>query len=119
MAKTCGGDIKLLRHLILKAFQDDRKNLFTKAYQAAFKGETLTHYAYSSISSHYLQLTLYQHDYGYVACLMRDVTHMQIYEGALNSMVLAYREVYFLHLSDNYCRMIYPDANGLMERGSF
>jgi PAS domain S-box-containing protein len=119
MAKTCGGDRKLLRHLILKAFQDDQKDLFTKAFQAAFNGETLTHYAYSSISSHYLQLTLYQHEYGYVACLMRDVTHMQIHEGALNSMVLAYREVYFLHLRDNYCRMIYPDANGLMERGNY
>lgn len=119
MAKTCGGDVKLLRHLILKAFRDDQKELFTKAYQSAFRGETLTHYAYSSISSHYLQLTLYQHEYGYVACLMRDVTHMQIHEGALNSMVLAYREVYFLHLRDNYCRMIYPDANGLMERGNY
>lgn len=119
MAKTCGGDIKLLRHLIRKAFKDDQKDLFTKAYQAAFMGETLTHYVYSSISSHYLQLTLYQHEYGYVACLMRDVTHMQIHEGALNSMVLAYREVYFLHLRDNYCRMIYPDANGLMERGNY
>ena len=119
MAKTCGGDVRLLRHLILRAFRDDQKELFTKAYQAAYKGETLTHYVYSSVSSHYLQLTLYQHEYGYAACLMRDVTHMQIHEGALNSMVLAYREVYFLHLKDNYCRMIYPDANGLMERGNY
>ena len=40
MAKTCGGDVKLLRHLILKAFRDDQKELFTKAYQSAFRGET-------------------------------------------------------------------------------
>ena len=93
--------------------------LLTKAYQAAFLGETLNHYAYSSVSGHYLQLTLYQYEYGYVACLIRDVTHMQIHEGALNSMVLSYREVYFLHLKDNYCRMIYPDENRMMERGNY
>ena len=119
MEKSCGSDIKRLRRLIMKAFGDDRKELMAKAYQAAFQGETLTHYAYSSVSSHYLQLTLYQHEYGYAACIMRDVTHMQIHEGALNSMLLAYREVYFLHLKDNYCRMIYPDANGMMERGNY
>ncbi len=119
MEKNCGGDRAQLRHLILKVFGDDRKVLLAKAYQAAFLGETVTHYAYSSISSHYLQLTLYQHRYGYVACLMRDVTHMQIHEGALNSMLLAYREVYFIHLRDNYCRMIYPDASGIMERGNY
>ena len=44
---------------------------------------------------------------------------MHIHEGALNSMVLSYREVYFLHLKDNYCRMIYPDENHMMERGNY
>ena len=34
-------------------------------------------------------------------------------------MVLSYREVYFLHLKDNYCRMIYPDENHMMERGNY
>ncbi len=119
MEKVCGDDKQRLRHLILKAFGDNQKELLTKAYQAAFLGETLNHYAYSSVSGHYLQLTLYQYEYGYVACLIRDVTHMQIHEGALNSMVLSYREVYFLHLKDNYCRMIYPDENRMMERGNY
>lgn len=119
MEKVCGDDKQRLRHLILKTFGDNQKELLAKAYQAAFLGETLNHYAYSSISGHYLQLTLYQYEYGYVACLMRDVTHMQIHEGALNSMVLSYREVYFLHLKDNYCRMIYPDENRMMERGNY
>ncbi len=119
MEKTCGGDSRRLRQLILKAFGDDQAELLSKAYQAAFRGETLNHYAYSSVTGRYLQLMLYQHKYGYVACLLRDVTHMHIHEGALNSMVLAYREVYFLHLKDNYVRMIYPDANGIMERGNY
>jgi len=44
---------------------------------------------------------------------------MHIHENALNSMVLSYREIYFLHLKDNYCRMIYPDESHLMERGNY
>lgn len=119
MSRLCNGDTNRLRHLILKIFGDNWDELLSKAYQAAFLGETVHHYAYSSVSSHYLQLTLYQYEYGYVACLVRDVTHMRIHEGALNSMVLSYREVYFLHLKDNYCRMIYPDENHLMERGNY
>ncbi len=119
MSQLCNGDTNRLRHLILKIFGDNWEELLSKAYQAAFSGETVNHYAYSSVSSHYLQLTLYQYEYGYVACLVRDVTHMHIHEGALNSMVLSYREVYFLHLKDNYCRMIYPDENHMMERGNY
>lgn len=119
MGKLCDGDINRLRHLILKVFGDNQEDLLAKAYQAAFLGETLNHYAYSSVTGHYLQLTLYQYEYGYVACLLRDVTHMQVHEDALNSMVMLYREVYFLHLRDNYCRMIYPDENHLMERGNY
>ncbi len=119
MERMCGSDISRLRYLILKAFGDDHGELLHKAYRAAFLGEMLNHYAYSSISSHYLQMTLYQYEYGYVACLLRDVTHMQLYEGAFSSMVLAYREVYYLQLQDNYCRMLYPDENLIMERGNY
>lgn len=119
MERMCGGDLRFIRSLILKAFKNDFKNLLRKAYQAAFLGETVEHFAYSSVSGHYLQLTLFQHDYGYVACLLRDVTHRQLYEGAFNSMVLTYREVYHLHLQDNYCRMIYPDQTSVTERGNY
>lgn len=119
MERMCGSDIKRIRHLILKAFGDDTKELMQKAYQAAFLGDMLNHYAYSAISNHYLQMTLYQYEFGYVACLLRDVTHMQVYEDAFGSMVLAYREVYFLHLQDNYCRMLYPDEALVMERGNY
>ena len=119
MERMCGNDLNYIRHLILKAFGDDNGELLQKAYQAAFLGETLNHYVYSSISSHYLQLTLFQYEYGYVACLLRDVTHMQLYEGAFNSMVLAYREVYHLNLQNNYCRMVYPDQTLITERGNY
>lgn len=119
MEKMCGSDIKRIRYLILKAFGHDNKELLQKAYQAAFLGERLEHYVYSSISSHYLQITLFQYEYGYAACLLRDVTHIQLYEGAFNSMVRTYREVYYLHLQDNYCRMIYPDQAQVTERGNY
>ena len=119
MERMCGSDVKRIRHLILKAFEGNRGELLQKSYQAAFLGERLTLYVYSSVSSHHLQLTLYQYEYGYAACLLRDVTHMQLYEGAFNSMVQAYREIYFLHLQDRYCRMIYPDQGLLTERGNY
>ncbi len=119
MERMCGSDFNYIRSLILKAFKDDSRRLLRKAYQAAFLGETLEHFAYSFVSGHYLQMTLFQYDYGYAACLLRDVTHRQLYEGAFNSMVLAYREVYYLHLQDNYCRMIYPDQASVTERGNY
>lgn len=119
MEGVCGGNVQRLRHMILKAFGNDTERLIQKAYQAAYLGETLNHYAYSSVTGRYLQLTLYQFEYGYVACMMRDVTHMRIYEETLNSMLLSYREVYFIHLQDNYCRMIYPDENHMLERGNY
>lgn len=118
MERMCGSDKGRLRHLILKAFGDDSVSLLQKAYCAAFLGEIVTHYAYSSISGHYLQLTLYQYNRGYVGCLLRDITHMRLQEGALSSMVLAYREVYHLHLRNNYAQMLYPDETNLTERGN-
>ena len=79
----------------------------------------MEHYAYSSLSGHYLQLTLFQHDYGYVGCLLRDVTNNQIYEGAFSGIVRAFREVYYLQLQENYCRMLYPDGDLILERGNY
>ncbi len=119
MERMCGGDATRLRYLILKAFGDDIKKLLEKAYRAAFLGERMDHYAYSSISGHYLQLTLFQHDYGYVACLLRDVTNNQVYEGAFSGIVRAFREVYYLQFQENYCRMLYPDGDQLLERGNY
>ena len=119
MERMCGSDLHFIRSLILKAFKDDSRRLLRKAYQAAFLGESVEHFAYSSVSGHFLQMTLFQHDYGYVACLLQDVTHKQLYEGAFNSMVLSYREVYYLQLQDNYCRMIYPNQTSMTERGNY
>lgn len=119
MEKICGGDSRRLRHLALKAFANNKEELLDKAYRAAYLDETVNHYAYSAISNRYLLLTLYQFEYGYVGCMMRDITHMHVYEDALRSIMYSYREVYFVHMQDNYCRMIYPDENRMLERGNY
>ncbi len=119
MENVCGENMQRLRQMALKAFDNDLDKLLDKAYQAAYVGETVNHYGYSSMIGRYYQLSLYQFKYGYAACIMRDVTHMHIYKDALKSIMLAYREVYFIHLQDNYCRMIYPDENHMLERGNY
>lgn len=117
--RICGGNGERLRYMVSKAFGDNTKEMLRKAYQAAYLGETVEYYVHSSLSGRYLQFTLYQYEYGYVSCILRDVTHTRVYEGALKKIVSAYREVYFMHLKDNYLRMIYPDENHLLERGNY
>lgn len=119
MAGLCGGNIGRLRALLTLAFENKRELLLELAYNAAYLGKKEDYFVYSPVSNRYLQFTFYQYEYGYVGCILRDVTHMHIYEKALDSIMLAYREVYFVHLQDNYCRMIYPDENSMLERGNY
>ena len=119
MEKMCGGDLRQLRHLFKKAFKEDGTLLAQRAYQAAFLGAAFTHYAYSSISNRYFQFTLYQYSYGCLACLMQDVTQVQMQQRSLDSLVNAYQEVYYLQLKENYCRKIYPSDDLIMDRGNY
>ncbi len=119
MQKICGGSVERLRYLISNIFADDYDDFIGKIYQAAYLGTKEEQSAYSSLLNMYLKLTFYQYEYGYVACMLQDATHTRIYEGALNSIMSAYREVYFLHLQNNYCRMIYPEEDNLLERGDY
>lgn len=118
MEGICGGQLERLYSLIKQTFQEGNE-LLKLAYQAAYCGKEENYYIYSSVSNRYLQLTFYQYEYGYAGVILRDVTHMHIYEDALNSIMLSYREVYFVNLQDNYCRMIYPDENNVLERGDY
>ncbi len=119
MAKVSGGDIGRLRYLGQRAFESSAKVMLEKVYRAAYFGEVSDHYAYSNITCRYLQFTFSQYEYGYVSCMMRDITHTHIYENALSNILYSYKEVFFVHLQDNYCRMIYPDENHLLERGNY
>lgn len=115
----CGGNARRFRALISMVFGERMSEVMQKAYQAAYLGKTLDHYTYIPVSNRYLQLTFYQFEHGYTACMLRDVTHAYIYEDAVKSVMKLYREVYFVHLQDNYCRMIYPNENDMLERGNY
>lgn len=117
--KLCCNNFDRLRNMLSQTFNHDHNDLLMKGYRAAFLGKTEDLYAYSPLSNRYLQLTLYQYEYGYVGGILRDVTHVHIYEDALKSIMLSYREVYFIQLQDNYFRMIYPDETSKVERGNY
>lgn len=119
MENLCGGNVRRFRTLISMVFGDNMSEVMKKAYQAAYFGKALDHYVYVPISNRYLHLTFYQFERGYAACMLQDATHTQIYEDALKGVMQSYREVYFVHLQDNYCRMIYPDENNMLERGNY
>ena len=118
MQNLCDGNIERLRSLVDELFPD-RTKLLRITYKAAYQGGTENYYSYSPISNRYLQLTFYQYVYGYTGCILRDVTHAHLYEDALNSILHSYRYVYIVHLQDNYCRMIHPDEDNILERGNY
>ncbi len=113
------GNTERLYYLLLKLFSDNGEEVLEKAYRAAYLGEKIEHQCYSSISSRYLELTFYQYQHGYVSCMIQDMTKFQIYEKAMKNILYSFREVYFIHLQDNYWRMVYPDENHLLERGNY
>ncbi|MBO5302984.1 MAG: EAL domain-containing protein [Lachnospiraceae bacterium] len=113
------GNMQRLRNLAIKLFEGKTGLMLEKAYQAAYLGEEVTYYAYSPVTFRYLQLTLYQFEYGYLTLMISDVTHRHIHEDALQSMMQAYQEIYYVHLEDDYYRMIYPDQDHLLERGNY
>lgn len=119
LGRISGGSIEKLRYLISRTFSEKQDEFIKKAYQAAYLGKRVEMSVYSKATSRYLDITMYQYQYGYVSCVLSDVTHSHIYEKALDNVMLSFREVYFLHLQDNYCRMLYPDDNHMLERGNY
>lgn len=86
LERICGGDVHRLRVLAQNLFADGTEEILDKCYKAAYLGETVEYFRYSSISCRYLQLTLYQYEVGYAACIIRDITQSHIYEDALLSL---------------------------------
>ena len=119
VSRITGGNPDRLHYLMSRMFTGNKIELLEKAYRAAYLGERLELHVYSQYSNRYLDIVMYQYQYGYVGCIMQDVTHTRIYESALNNIMASFREVYFLNLQDNHCRMIYPDENRLLDRGNF
>ncbi|MGN1157216.1 MAG: EAL domain-containing protein [Agathobacter sp.] len=119
LQRLCGGDGFRLHFMIKKLFDNRLDELLEKAYRVAYLGESITFHSYSNISGRYLDLNMYQYESGYVACVVNDVTTSHIYENSMGAVMSSLREAYFLHLGDNYCRMIHPDENHLLDRGNY
>lgn len=117
--RISGGTADSLRGIMLRNYRDNNAALLEKAYKAAYLGETQEYVVYTPIACRYIQLTIYPYEKGYVACLLQDVTNQHIYQDVSNNIMLSYREVYYVHLQDNYYTMVYPDDNSLIERGNY
>ena len=118
LAQYYGGNSDRLKSRVTLLFEAEQ-SIVPKAFHIAYNGGVEEIYTYSSLSNRYLQLTLYQYDQGYVGCILRDVTHTRMNKDALDQIMQSYREVYFINLKDNYCRMIYPNGENMLERGNY
>ena len=119
LIRLFGSSLERLQYLFEKLLSRDGGKLSEKLYRAAYLGEVEEYSGYDSVANRYIQLTLGQYKYGYVGCLVQDVTKFQVYQGTMSEIIKSYREVYFVHLQDNHCRMVYPDENQLLERGNY
>lgn len=118
-SRLCGGDLGRMKYLFQKLFAHNGGNYMDKLYRAAYLGEVEEYFGYSTVTNRYIQLTFSQYRYGYASCMIQDVTKFQVYQSTMKEILKSYREVYFVHLQDNYCRMVYPDENALLERGNY
>ena len=114
-----GSSLEYLQYLMEKLFAHNGGNPLEKIYRVAYLGEVFEYFGYSPVTNRYIQLTFGQYRYGYAGCLIQDVTKFQVYQSTMREILKSYREVYFVHLQDNHCRMVYPDENQLLERGNY
>ncbi len=119
LSRLCGGNLERLQYLLEKLFSHNGGDPLDKIYRAAYLGEVTEYSGYDLVTNRYIQLTFGQYRYGYAGCLVQDVTKFQVYQSTMKEILKSYREVYFVHLQDNHCRMVYPDENQLLERGNY
>lgn len=96
-----------------------KEDLLEECKKVVCEKQVRLYRAYSSLSGRYLTLTLFPFWSGYVGMLLQDVTQAKVEEEMVYSMAGACREIYYVHLEDNHYRMIYPDANNLLEQGNY
>lgn len=119
MSQIGGGDLQRLTYLLLNLFKDREEDFLNAMCAAAYDAVESENYIYSEVSNRYYDMKWYQYQEGYACCMMQDTTHSHIYESVSGNIMQSFREVYFLHLQDNYCRMIYPYADDILHRGNF
>lgn len=119
LSRMSGGDVDRLRILILKLFAGRKDEFLDAAYRAAYWGDKTEINIYSTISNTYFEISVYQYQYGYACCMMQDVTNSHVYEKVSNNIMESFREVYFIRLQENHCRMVYPYEDNLLDRGNY
>lgn len=119
LSRMSGGDVERLRILILKLFESRKDEFLDAVYRAAYWGEKTDINIYSTISNTYFEINIYQYQYGYACCVMQDVTNSHVYERVSNNIMTSFREVYFIRLQENHCRMVYPNEDNLLDRGNY
>jgi len=119
ISRITGGNVDRMQFMSAKAFAHRREELFDKMYRTAYLGEKFDIPIYSSLSQRYLLLVFTRYQKGYICCMLEDETRIHMCESALNQLVKEYIEVYYVHLQENFGRMLYPDDNHLMERGRY
>jgi len=119
MTRMSGGDVKRLKYLTSRLFRGKQEEFYDAIYRAAYCNETTEFHEYSNISNRYFDICIYPYQKGYMCCMMQDVTHSHIYQSISGNIMKSFTEVYFLQLQDNYCRMIYPNENDLLNRGDY
>lgn len=118
LSRMSGGNLERLRYLILRLFQEKKEEFLDAAYRAAYLGEQTNLHIYSNVSNRYFDITLYQYQNGYACCMLQDVTSSHIHKSASKNIMNSFREVYFLHIQDNYCRKIHP-SDDILDRGNY
>ncbi len=117
--RLCGGDLDRVQYLLQRLFMHNGGEPLEKIYRAAYYGEVVEYSGYNPATNQYMHLTFGQYRHGYAGCIIQDVTKFQVYQSTMKEILKSYREVYFVHLQDNYCRMVYPDEDQLLERGNY
>ena len=119
MSQIGGGDMQRLGYLLQTLFKKREESILNAMCAAAYDGLESEDFVYSDVSNRYYNFKWYPYFEGYACCFMEDATLSQIHQSVAGNIMQSFREVYFLNMQDNYCRMIYPYTDELVYRGNF
>lgn len=112
-------DIARMKNLSLKLFSKYIGDIFKKIYNVVNEGICERFDVYGHETGCYMNIEIFPYRLGYVGFVVKDITKSYIYEVVLGAEFQREREVYFIHLEDDYYRVIYPDKNSFLEKGSY
>lgn len=119
ISRITGCNVDRMHFMASKAFVHRKEEIYDKLYRSAYLGERVEFPIYSSYSHRYLRMVFVHYQYGYVCCMLEDENRKHVCEAAMNGLVAEYEAVYYIHLQEDFGRMLYPDRNQIMERGSY